>query len=123
MKPDAVVGHSSGEIAAAYACGSISAQEAITIAYYRGRVLQNLPRIRPGGMAAIGLGRNDVMGYLVPGVTIGCENSPRSITISGDQKSLDKTLETIRSRQPKVSLHRLRVDVAYHSRKSSPSRS
>ncbi len=51
--PDVVIGHSSGEIAAAYAVGALSLREAMTIAYYRGLATKDLPST--GGMAAIGL--------------------------------------------------------------------
>lgn len=60
--PSAVVGHSSGEIAAAYASGAITADEAITIAYYRGRCA--LRSTRTGAMAAVGMGRGG--GYSLP---------------------------------------------------------
>ena len=53
IKPKAVVGHSSGEIAAAYAAGAISMQAAMTISYYRGYVTKN--QTFKGGMTAIGL--------------------------------------------------------------------
>ena len=115
IEPDAVVGHSSGEIAAAYACGSITAQDAIGIAYYRGLVLEGLSNIHFGGMAAVGLGSQDVSNYLVPSVAIGCDNSPSSTTITGDQKQLDMVMENIRTTQPEVLVRRLRVKVAYHS--------
>lgn len=116
VKPDAVVGHSSGEISAAYACGAITAQEAITVAYYRGQVLRELSKRSQGGMAVVGLGRDDVAPYLVPGVTIGCENSSSSTTLSGDQEPLNMILETIQTRHPEILARRLQVQVAYHSR-------
>lgn len=115
IKPDAVVGHSSGEIGAAYACGSVTAREAITIAYYRGQVLRALSNTRPGGMAAVGLGREDVTTYLIPGVTIGCDNSPDSVTLTGDQEPLNMVMKNIRNERPQVLVRGLRVQVAYHS--------
>ncbi|KAL8646874.1 MAG: hypothetical protein Q9226_006676, partial [Calogaya cf. arnoldii] len=120
VKPDAVVGHSSGEISAAYACGAITAQEAITVAYHRGRVLLELSKRSQGGMAVVGLGRDDVAPYLVPGVTIGCENSSSSTTLSGDQEPLNVILETIRTRHPQILARRLHVQVAYHSHHMEP---
>lgn len=52
--PSAVVGHSSGEIAAAYAAGVLTAEEAILYAVHRGTVAND--QQRPGAMAAIGIG-------------------------------------------------------------------
>ncbi|KAL8863092.1 MAG: hypothetical protein Q9178_000466 [Gyalolechia marmorata] len=66
-------------------------------------------------MAAVGLGSQDVSAYLVPGVAIGCDNSPSSTTITGDQKQLDMVMENIRTAQLEVLVRRLRVEVAYHS--------
>ncbi|KAF1935695.1 polyketide synthase 1 [Clathrospora elynae] len=116
IKPQGVVGHSSGEIAAAYACGAITAADAITIAYYRGLSIRDVSRNIPGGMAAIGLGRDDVFRFLKSGVVIGCENSPQSVTLSGDKDVLEGILEGIRAVHPETFVRLLRVDCAYHSR-------
>jgi acyl transferase domain-containing protein len=114
IRPKAVVGHSSGEIAAAYASGAIDAKQAMKIAYYRGQVTKK--QTRSGGMAAIGLGWNEVSKYLVDGVVIACENSPDSTTISGDEKELDAVLTKIKEGKPGVLTRRLPVGIAYHSR-------
>jgi acyl transferase domain-containing protein len=115
VRPTAVVGHSSGEIAAAYASKAITAEAAIIIAYYRGKVTKT--KTRAGAMAAIGLGREEVAKFLVDGVVIACENSPQSITLSGDADQLDKVLETLKQEQPDVFCRLLKVEMAYHSRK------
>jgi acyl transferase domain-containing protein len=112
--PAAVLGHSSGEIAAAYAAQAITSEEAIMIAYYRGQVTKGYTR--PGGMVAVGLGCDQVGPYLVPGVVIGCENSPRSVTLSGDKSALEEVCKNIETDMPDVFLRRLKVEMAYHSR-------
>ena len=116
--PGAVVGHSSGEIAAAYAARSISDREAIIIAYYRGYATKF--QSRAGGMAAVGLGKDTMMPYLTPGLVIACENSPSSVTISGDIVELDKLLGKLKEENPNVFSRRLQVEMAYHSRKCHP---
>ncbi|RDA92383.1 hypothetical protein CP533_4725 [Ophiocordyceps camponoti-saundersi (nom. inval.)] len=113
IAPYAVIGHSSGELAAAYAAGRLTSKEALISAYYRGIVSEQVTR--PGAMAAIGMSNKDVMSFLVPGVVIACENSPSSVTISGDLDQLDKAIEAIRSAQPEASIHRLKIGAAYHS--------
>ncbi|KAI4601070.1 putative PKS/NRPS-like protein biosynthetic cluster [Pestalotiopsis sp. 9143b] len=50
VHPSAVIGHSGGDIAAAYAAGVYTMEDAMTIAYYRGVALKS--QTRPGGMAA-----------------------------------------------------------------------
>jgi acyl transferase domain-containing protein len=113
MSPAAVIGHSSGELAAAYASGAITAAEAVTAAYYRGLVTKQ--QARPGAMAAVGLGRKDVARLLTDAVTIACENSPENTTISGDADQIDIVVEKIKQSHPDVLARRLRVDKAYHS--------
>ena len=115
ISPSAVVGHSSGEIAAAYASGAITAQDAISIAYHRGQATLPLKSSHKGGMAAIGLSRENVEQYLLPGVIIGCENSPASVTLTGDSTVIEKVMEAIRSTYPGVLVRALHVECAYHS--------
>lgn len=112
--PAAVIGHSSGEIAAAYASGAITQAEAIYIAYYRGRGTTDVHH--PGGMAAVGLGRNDVSDFLQDGVVIACDNSPQSVTLSGDKEALGNVMQDIKLARPEVFQRILHVEMAYHSR-------
>lgn len=115
VAPTAVVGHSSGEIAAAYSSGAISAEDAIRIAYYRGQCTLALKESYKGGMAAIGLGRESVKPYLRPGVIVGCENSSSSVTLTGDLDVLETVMEDIRAGEPSALVRALRVECAYHS--------
>ncbi|KAI0406775.1 acyl transferase domain-containing protein, partial [Xylaria palmicola] len=112
--PTAVLGHSSGEIAAAYASGSLTMQEAIICSYVRGRATKQ-PTETPGAMAAIGLGSIDIQPYLVDGVVIACENSPSNITLSGDKDKIEEVIHAINYDHPDIISRRLQVDMAYHS--------
>lgn len=111
--PAAVVGHSSGEIAGAYASGALTAAEAITAAFHRGAITKKQTRI--GGMAAIGMGWDEVKEFLIPGVTVACENSPKSVTLSGDADKIDEVVNAIKNSKPDVLARLLKVDKAYHS--------
>ena len=114
IRPSAVTGHSSGEIAAAYAAGAITAEEAVIVAYYRGQVAKE--STRRGAMAAIGLGRAEVSLYLDKGVVVACENSPSSITLSGDEDQLDAVIEQMKFDDPDVFARKLKTGgMAYHS--------
>ena len=115
VTPTAVIGHSSGEIAAAYAAGALSMREAVIIAFYRGYVCSK-PQKR-GAMAAVGLGRADVQPYLIPGVRIACENSGKSVTLSGDVQPLEESVAAMKEDHPDTLVRKLQVEVAYHSRK------
>lgn len=93
VKPVVTVGHSSGEIGAAFAAGMISATEAIIVAYYRGLVVRDINT--NGAMMAVGLGAEGVEPYLKGTngkVVIACHNSPMSVTLSGDANAL-KTVQ------------------------------
>ncbi|KNG88285.1 hypothetical protein ANOM_002507 [Aspergillus nomiae NRRL 13137] len=113
IRPASVVGHSSGEIAAAYAAGAISARSAIILAYYRGKLAQ--AQKGTGGMASIGLGSDEVSPYLVDGVVIACKNSPQSVTISGEQGQIDQMVRNIQNDLPDTFCRKLQLDMAYHS--------
>jgi acyl transferase domain-containing protein/NADPH:quinone reductase-like Zn-dependent oxidoreductase/SAM-dependent methyltransferase len=112
--PTAVVGHSSGELAAAYAAGALTAREAIISAFERGRAATN--QTRKGAMAAVGLGWDDVNRYLDSDkVVVACENSPRSVTLSGDAPDVEATVARIKKAHPDITARLLKVEKAYHS--------
>lgn len=113
VTPAAVIGHSSGEIAAAYAAGALSMREAVIVAFYRGYVCSKTQK--RGAMAAVGLGSNDIQRYLEPGVRIACENSAKSVTLSGDVQALEKTMAALKHDHPDTLVRKLQVEVAYHS--------
>ncbi|CAJ2509291.1 Uu.00g143170.m01.CDS01 [Anthostomella pinea] len=83
VTPLACVGHSSGEIAAAYAAGTITDTQAILAAYFRGVAVDQLTQ--RGTMLAVGLGPEEAQPYLEEGIRIACYNSPQSVTLSGDE--------------------------------------
>lgn len=116
ITPNTVVGHSSGEIAAAYAAGLLSMGEATTVAYYYGQAAAK--SAESGTMAAVGLGIDDVSEFLSSGVVVACDNSPSSVTLAGHDEAINQVLVAIKSAKPGVSARRLKVEAAYHSRKS-----
>ncbi|RYP44955.1 hypothetical protein DL768_008640 [Monosporascus sp. mg162] len=120
VHPSMVLGHSSGEIGAAYAAGAISIDDAMAVAYYRGQVASKMKEKHPGlrgAMLAVGAGSDDVKLIIkhlgLENVTVACENSPSSATISGDEDAIDALAAELHSRS--IFNRKLRVDVAYHS--------
>ncbi|KAK5992001.1 Highly reducing polyketide synthase [Cladobotryum mycophilum] len=112
-----VVGHSSGEIAAAAAAGLITYEDAIKIAYFRGLAAKRLPSQTPVGMLAVGVGEEVVKGYLDPTdepVQIACYNSPNSLTLSGSVGALERVKSRLQEDSHFARL--LQVDLAYHSK-------
>ncbi|RYP33861.1 hypothetical protein DL767_004591 [Monosporascus sp. MG133] len=123
---NAVVGHSSGEIAAAYAAGYLTAKDAIRIAYYRGlhSYLSKAANGQPGKMMAVGMtlaeaekfcAREEFLGRL----KVAASNSQSSITLSGDADAIDeaKAFLDVQKTFSRV----LKVDKAYHSHHMEPS--
>ena len=120
--PSSVTGHSSGEIAAAYACGSITFTTALSVAYHRGRLasklVENGSKLR-GAMLAVGLSEQDAQVHIarIPEgsdkVVVACFNSPRSVTVSGDRSAIIRLQSILEARQ--IFVRRLAVSAAYHS--------
>ncbi|KAI0008763.1 beta-ketoacyl synthase domain-containing protein [Xylariaceae sp. FL0662B] len=115
-----VVGHSSGEIGAAYAAGKLSAKDAMLIAYLRGFVgpYAGGPNGEEGGMLAAGLSESEGLGFcrdpMFDGrLVLAASNAPSSVTISGDLNMIKLAHEEL-TKQKKFS-RLLKVDVAYHS--------
>ncbi|XWW95273.1 hypothetical protein V2A60_003228 [Cordyceps javanica] len=114
IDPTVSIGHSSGEIAAAYASGLISAPEAIIAAYCRGMAVQL--HSETGSMLAVGLGAAEVQSFLPKNTIeacIACENSPESVTISGQYEAMIQLKESLSAKG--IFTRELRTDRAYHS--------
>lgn len=121
--PHRVVGHSSGEIAAAYCAGKISREAAWKVAYFRGYVLRPREMKIPftGGMIAVGLEEEPLLHLLkklrtrFPGgaLSIACHNSPRNHTVSGDIEMVDVLKEMLDEQD--IFNRKLKVEHAAHS--------
>lgn len=111
--PSVTVGHSSGEIGAAFAAGLISAPEAIIAAFYRGLAVREAAPT--GTMLAVGLGVDEVQQYLhgLNDVVVACENSPSSVTLSGTAAGIQAAKE--RLNVDNVFARELKTGRAYHS--------
>ncbi|ETS74933.1 hypothetical protein PFICI_13417 [Pestalotiopsis fici W106-1] len=121
--PSASVGHSSGEIAAAYCAGYITQESAWKLAYFRGLCSAKMQSqsVTKGAMMAVALPEQEA-GDLISlfnershsfGLSIACINSPHNVTISGEEVLIDELKALMDERQ--VFSRKLRVSVAYHS--------
>ncbi|TQV91949.1 polyketide synthase [Cordyceps javanica] len=118
VSPQSVIGHSSGEIAAAHAAGFLSRADAIIAAFYRGRAAVNRKKdvAQNVGMLAVGLGGDAVKPYLEPyagSAWVACYNSPGSVTVSGKVEALESLAQSLKADSHFARL--LQVDLAYHS--------
>jgi acyl transferase domain-containing protein len=123
IKPSSVVGHSSGEIAAAYTAGYLDRAGAIKAAFYRGRAAVNCKEKAETdvGMIAVGLGPEAALEYIekyAGKAWIACFNSPNSVTVSGKKSTLEALGEDIKADGQFA--RALQVDLAYHSELMGP---
>src|SRR3569833_510363 len=128
LRPVAVVGHSSGEIVAAYCAGNLTLKDCVSIAFYRGLYLGSgsgtvaaKAAKTKGSMCAVGLGEKDAKELLKEfsgRLALAAVNSPSSCTLSGDE---DAVLEVVDACKKKGIISRqLKVDMAYHSHHMLP---
>ncbi len=129
VQPDCVVGHSSGEVAAAYACGALSLAEATHLVYHRATLQQRVAG--SGRMLAIGLDRpgvEDLLGELSVSfqsgnhrpvrVEIACENSPANTVICGKESALGPVMAELDRRDLQNRL--IPGNIAFHSTAMDP---
>ena len=114
--PAAVTGHSVGEVAAAWACGALSLEQAVEVIYHRSR-LQGMTKGK-GQMTAVGLGEvaaRELLdsARLAHTLAIAGINSLHNVTVAGAVSALE-TLEAVLSER-KVPYKRLDLDYAFHS--------
>lgn len=117
VRPDAVVGHSIGEIAAAHAAGALSLEDAVTVVYHRSR-LQEMAR-HQGAMAAVGLSENAVQFYLAefgPELEVAAVNGSQMVTLAGPRHELETFVGQLKSLDERPFCQMLRIDYAFHSR-------
>jgi len=119
IEPAAVVGHSLGEIGAAWGCGALDLASAIDVLYHRSRLLNRISG--QGTMASVGMSAEAVAPYLAAEsgrVSIAAINSPQSITLTGDKDSLQRIATKLE--QIKISPIFMQVQMAYHSAYMEP---
>ncbi|MFR9750952.1 type I polyketide synthase [Nocardia sp. 004] len=113
IRPAVVIGHSVGEVAAAYVTGALSLHDALLVGYHRAQ--SQATTAGSGGMLAIGLPLAEAQELLEGDtrVDIAAINSPSAVTLAGDIARLDEIAESLTG--DGVFAKRLQVEVPYHS--------
>lgn len=118
IRPEAIVGHSVGEVSAAYLSGMLSLRDAITVSFHRARLQAR--QAGTGSMLAVGLPEEKVLARIadLQGVEIAAVNSPAGVTLAGDSEPLEKLAAQLT--EEGTFNRMLRVEVPYHSHLMDP---
>jgi acyl transferase domain-containing protein/NADPH:quinone reductase-like Zn-dependent oxidoreductase/acyl carrier protein len=118
VRPAAVVGHSVGEVSAAYVSGMLSLEDAVTVSYHRSRL--QATTAGTGGMLAVGLSEAEALEHLGgrSDVCIAAINSPSGVTLAGTHAAIAELSEQLSD--DGIFARELRVEVPYHSHLMDP---
>ncbi|MER5556441.1 type I polyketide synthase [Streptomyces sp. NPDC002793] len=112
VEPDAVLGHSQGEIAAAVVAGALSLDEGARVVSVRSKLIGSHLSGR-GGLASVSLGESDLLRRLDGGLSIAAVNSPELCVVAGPPEALDELL--LACEADGIRARRIPVDYASHS--------
>lgn len=122
VEPDAVVGHSMGEVAAAHLAGVLSLEDAAAVICRRSRLMKTLRTEAGvvGGMATVGLSLKETEALLAAklGLSVAASNGPSTTVISGELAALEELLHELEGRE--IYCRLVKVDVASHSPQVDP---
>lgn len=122
VTPGAVVGHSMGEVAAAYVSGGLSLAEAVRVIFHRARIMQQATGL--GKMASVELSPEDVTEHLGNAgdfgdrLWIAAMNGPTSTVVAGEPDALDEFVAHLEAQQ--VFVRALPVNYAFHTPQMDP---
>jgi malonyl CoA-acyl carrier protein transacylase len=112
---DMVAGHSLGELAALVAGGALGAEQGLSLAVVRGRLMEEAAQRTPGGMLASLGGEEPAVREIAArfGLTVANENAPGQLVLSGAAESISEVRKELRANGAKAI--RLPVAGAFHS--------
>lgn len=115
VRPAAVMGHSVGEKASAYAAGALTLEQTVQVGYYRSQILARAAN-SGGGMLAVGLSEDEAQTLIASygdKISIAAINAPKSVTLAGDTDALAEVAARLKVKS--IFNRSLVVEVPYHS--------
>jgi acyl transferase domain-containing protein/short-subunit dehydrogenase/acyl carrier protein len=114
IKPDALIGHSGGELVATHCAGILSLKDAIHLVWQHNLIMQRV--IGKGKMAHIALSVNDLETYLYDyrnKISIAAVNSPNATVLTGDEDVLKELIALFEKKN--IFCRMLKIDIPFHS--------
>ena len=115
IEPDAMIGHSIGEYAAACMAGVMTVDEALPLVAARGRLMQSLPA---GDMLSVPLSEEEIVPHLGPQLSIAALNAPGRSVVSGPSEAIQALSDKLE--EQKVRCRPLVTSHAFHSGMMEP---
>jgi acyl transferase domain-containing protein len=115
VQPEAMIGHSIGEVVAACLAGVFSFEDALSFVAQRGRLMQSCP---PGAMLAVSASETEIMALLTPPLALAVVNSPLQGVVSGPHAAIDALEQRLADRG--ITCRRLHTSHAFHSSMMEP---
>ncbi len=111
VEPEALIGHSVGEVASAWASGALDLGDAIQLVVNRGRSMDR--DSSKGRMISVSASVGELELYLQPGVCIGAINAPSTVVLSGEHEVMEQVNQ--RLRHAGFDCNDVKVEYAFHS--------
>jgi acyl transferase domain-containing protein len=115
VRPQAMLGHSVGELVAACLAGVFTLDDALELVALRGRLVGELPG---GAMLGVRLGEAEILPLLGEGVELAAVNGPSQVSVAGPLRAIEAFAERLQARG--VAHRRLRTSHAFHSEAVAP---
>ncbi|MFJ9105496.1 type I polyketide synthase [Streptomyces sp. NPDC102405] len=115
VQPEAMIGHSIGELVAACLAGVFSLPDALSLVALRGRLVQDMPR---GAMLAVAASPEHAQAWLGEELALAAVNSSEQVVISGPAVSIDALRTKLQAEG--ITHARLRTSHAFHSAMMAP---
>src|SRR6185503_2854651 len=110
VRPEAMIGHSIGELVAACLAGVFSREEALLLVAERGRLMQ---AAAPGAMLSVSLGEEELRSWLAGGLEIAALNTPSLAVVTGAEEAITDLAARLAERG--IQHRRLHTSHAFHS--------